>query len=200
MKLFKQDPKQALLGVMPSLAEAIGPFEIVGKVQVRPNSLQRAEDVERRAGVVLIGDAYQSPCPAVGSGIGRILSDVEVLSRLVPSWLATPGMDADKVAQFYGDWEKQRYDDWVLRDARFRRALCSGTGWRWRAYRAQHYYRHRTMWLISRAIGRASPVAASAMAPLRTARQARNDLIRARLALNWMMAKRAVVTAITLLT
>lgn len=200
VKLFKQDPKQALLGVMPSLTEAIGPFEVVSKVQARPNSIQRAENVEQHAGVVLIGDAYQSPCPAVGSGIGRILSEVEVLSRLVPSWLATPGMDANKVAQFYGDPAKRRYDDWVLRDAKFRRALCNGTGWRWRAYRAQHYYRHRTMWLLSRAIGRASPVAASPMAPLRTAWQARNDLIWARWALSWKMTKRAVVTAITLLT
>lgn len=77
---------------MPSLEQTIGPFEVVGKVQMRPNSIHRADNAWQREGVVLIGDAYQSSCPAVGTGIGRILADVEALSRLVPSWLATPGM------------------------------------------------------------------------------------------------------------
>ena len=59
VKLFKRDPKQALLGVMPSLEQTIGPFEIAGKAQVRPNSIHRADNAWQREGVVLIGDAYQ---------------------------------------------------------------------------------------------------------------------------------------------
>ena len=85
VKLFKRDPKQALLGVIPSLEQFIGPFEIIGKVQVRPNSIRRADNAWQREGVVLIGDAYQSSCPTVETGIGRIVADVEALSRLVPS-------------------------------------------------------------------------------------------------------------------
>ena len=196
---FKLNPKQALLDVMPSLERTIGPFEVVGKVQVRPNSIHRAENVQQ-AGVVLIGDAFQSSCPAVGTGIGRILADVEVLRRLVPSWLATPGMGADKVEQFYSDAAKCRFDAQALRDARHRRALCTETSWGWRAYRTQHYYRRRTLGVISRTIRPGRPSLGSSLANARDnhevpwARSCRS------LALAWVGAKRAVMAALALLT
>ena len=200
VKLFKRDPKQALLGVMPSLERTVGPFEVVGKVQVRPNSIHRADNAWQREGVVLIGDAYQSSCPAVGTGIGRILADVEALTRLVPSWLATPGMDISKLAQFYQDPAKQRFDNRAVRDARFRRALCSEAGWRWKAYRTQHHGRRRTLGIISRAIGRDTPAAGSVMDRTQHAAQARVGATRTRLAVTWNVAKRAVAAVITLLT
>lgn len=200
-KLFKRDPKQALLGVMPSLGRTLGPFEIVGKVQVRSNSIQRADDAWQRAGVVLIGDAYQSSCPAVGTGIGRILTDVEALGRLVSSWLTTPGMSVEKLAQFYQDPAKRRFDDQAVRDARFRRALCSETGWRWKAYRTQYYYRRRTLGAVSRAIGRDLPLSGSSvMDPVRHAAKVRSSTGPTRLALSWNATKRAVAAVVTLLT
>ena len=199
VKLFRRDPKQALLGVMPSLQQALGPFEVVGKVQVRPNSIQRAETWQRE-GVVLIGDAYQSSYPAVGTGIGRILADVEALSRLVPSWLATPGMDIEKLAQFYQDPAKQRFDDQAVRNAKFRRALCTEASWRWKAYRTQHYYRRRTLGAISRAVGRDTPSVGGVMDQTQHAARARTDAARARMAVTWNTAKRAVAAMITLFT
>ncbi len=200
VKLFKRDPKQALLGVMPSLERTVGPFEVVGKVQVRPNSIHRADNAWQREGVVLIGDAYQSSCPAVGTGIGRILADVEALTRLVPSWLATPSMGVDKLAQFYQDPAKQRFDNRAVRDARFRRALCSEAGWRWKAYRTQHHGRRRALGIISRAIGRDTPAAGSVMDRTQHAAQARVGAARTRVAVTWNTAKRAIAAVITLLT
>lgn len=197
---FKLNPKQALLDVMPSLERTIGPFEVIGKVQVRPNSIQRAENVRQQAGVVLIGDAYQSSCPAVGTGIGRILADVEVLSRLVPLWLATPGMGADKVEQFYNDGAKCRFDAQALRDARHRRALCTQTGWRWKAYRTQHYYRRRTVGIVSRAIRREMPVSNGAMVGSRHTQKAGEDRLLTSFASSWGAAKRAAAAALAFLT
>jgi len=197
---FKLNPKQALLDVMPSLEQAIGPFEIVGKVQVRPNSIQRAENVRQQAGVVLIGDAFQSSCPAVGTGIGRILADVEVLRRLVPSWLATPGMGADKIEQFYSDPAKCRFDTQALRDTRHRRALCTETSWRWKAYRTQHYYRRRTLGVISRAVRRSTPLLDGATVGPQRNQGAGTDRLPKSLAWSWGAAKRAVMTAMAFLT
>jgi len=199
VKLFKHDPKQTLLGVMPSLGRTIGPFEVVGKVQVRPNSIHRAEAWQRE-GVVLIGDAYQSSCPAVGTGIGRILADVETLNRLVPSWLATPGMGVEKLAQFYQDPTKKHFDDQALRNTKFRRALCSEAGWRWKAYRTQHYYRRRTLGIISRAVGRDVSSMVSVMDGAQHAAKTRNDAVRIRLASSWSATKRAAAAVVTLLT
>ena len=200
VKLFKRDPKPALLGVMPSLQQALGPFEVVGKVQVRPNSIQRADNAWQREGVVLIGDAFQSSCPAVGTGVGRILADVEALSRLVPSWLATPGMGVEKLAQFYQDPAKQRFDDQAVRNAKFRRALCTKANWRWKAYRTQYYYRRRTLGIISRAIGRDTPSAGGVMDQTRHPARARTGAARVRLAVTWNATRRAVAAMITLFT
>ena len=197
---FKLNPKQALLDVMPSLERTIGPFEVVGKVQVRPNSIHRAGNVCQQAGVVLIGDAYQSSCPAVGTGIGRILADVEALRRLVPLWLATPGMGADKVQQFYSDPAKRRFDAQALRDARHRRALCTETSWRWKAYRAQHYCRRRTLGIVSRAIRRDTPLLDGANVEPQRTRRTGTDRLPKGLAWSWGAAKRAVTAALALLT
>jgi len=197
---FKLNPKQALLDVMPSLERTIGPFEVVGKVQVRPNSIQRAENVRQQAGVVLIGDAFQSSCPAVGTGIGRILADVEALSRLVPSWLATPGMGADKVERFYTDPAKCQFDAQALRDTHYRRALCTQTSWRWKAYRTQHYYRRRTLGIISRAVRRDTPLLNGAMVGSRHNQKTRKGRLFNSLARSWGAVKRALMAALALLT
>ena len=102
----------------------------------------------RQAGVILIGDAYQSSCPAVGSGVGRILSDVATLSRVAPAWFATPGMGADKIGQFYADPAKCHVDERAIRDARSRREHCLNTGWEWRARRSVRFQARRVRsWL-----------------------------------------------------
>ena len=197
---FKLNPKQALLDVMPSLERTTGPFEVVGKVQVRPNSIHRAENVQQQAGIVLIGDAFQSSCPAVGTGIGRILADVEALRRLVPSWLATPGMGAEKIEQFYSDPAKCRFDAQALRDARHRRALCTETSWQWRAYRTQHYYRRRTLGAISRTVRREAPMLDGVTVEPQRNQGTGTDRLPKGLAWSWNAAKRAVMAALTFLT
>ena len=57
-----------------------------------------------KPGVVLIGDAFSTSCPAAGTGTGKVFTDVERLCNVyIPRWLATPGMGADKIAAFYAD-------------------------------------------------------------------------------------------------
>jgi 2-polyprenyl-6-methoxyphenol hydroxylase-like FAD-dependent oxidoreductase len=168
VRSFKLDPKAAVLGVMPSLERTIGPFEIVGKVQARPISIERADTVGQQAGVVLIGDAFQTSCPAAGTGIGRILADVEALRRLIPQWLATPGMRADKIAQFYADPAKRRFDAKAIRYSQHRRALCTRRTLGWTMYRKQHYLRRRAQGMVSDAIQREMPRVVSALTALST--------------------------------
>ena len=157
---FKSRPKQAILEVMPQLEQVLGSFEVTGKVQARFNPICRAENV-RQAGIVLIGDAYQSSCPAVGSGINRILSDVATLSRLAPEWFASPGMGADKIGRFYADQMKCQVDEKALCDARSRRELCLNASWDWRARRSLRFQARRTRsWLyeIARSLRPSSAV------------------------------------------
>ena len=163
VKRFREEPKQALLDVMPGLEEAVGSFTISGKVQVRPNSIKRAEHAADHAGVVLLGDAYQTPCPSVGLGVARALTDVEVLSRLVPRWLSTPGMGPDKISHFYKDPAKSALDAKAVQTAIYRRALCTQTSLSWRARRLRVYCTHRGRGMVQ-AIRRDPSRAESALA------------------------------------
>ena len=107
---FRDAPKQTLLDAIPNLQKLTGRFELEGPVKVRPVDLYVTEG-HRQAGVVLVGDAFATSCPAAGTGAGKAFVDVERLCHVyIPHWLTTPGMGADKIATFYDDPVKTAYD------------------------------------------------------------------------------------------
>ena len=136
IRRFLDEPDATLQSAMPGLHKAIGPMTIARPIEVRRNDLRVATNVERD-GIVLVGDAFQTPCPAIGNGIDRILSDVETLERLIPSWLATPGSGADKIAQFYADPVKRAFDAECLRAAHYRRDLSTNDSLGWTLHRVR---------------------------------------------------------------
>jgi 2-polyprenyl-6-methoxyphenol hydroxylase-like FAD-dependent oxidoreductase len=107
---FLADPTAALRRMMPGLTRTYGAIEATGPVQQRPIDLVRIANPVRD-GVVVIGDAFCTTCPGWGTGITKALSDVTVLARHLPGWLATPGMDGAKIAAFYADAAKIAADD-----------------------------------------------------------------------------------------
>jgi 2-polyprenyl-6-methoxyphenol hydroxylase-like FAD-dependent oxidoreductase len=109
-RAFRDNPRDTLFAAMPGLRHFTGDVEIVGKAKVRRTDLYVAEN-HRRGGVVLLGDAFQSTCPAAGNGTTRVMTDVgQLCGTYLPQWLATPGMDASKIAQFYDDPVKRSCD------------------------------------------------------------------------------------------
>jgi 2-polyprenyl-6-methoxyphenol hydroxylase-like FAD-dependent oxidoreductase len=147
---FRTAPRATLLTVMPGLERVLGDFRINGKIQVRMNDLT-VVDACRRDGVVLVGDAFQTSCPAAGTGIGRLLTDVERLCTVhAPGWLATPGMGADKIGAFYDDPVKQASDARALHDAEYRRSVSTELGMRWELHRQQFFLRRRIVGLVSK--------------------------------------------------
>jgi 2-polyprenyl-6-methoxyphenol hydroxylase-like FAD-dependent oxidoreductase len=75
---FRQSPKDVLAKTLPGLMRRLGDFEVVGRVQTWLMDLSVARNVEQ-PGVVLIGDAFQTNCPAAGTGVSRLLVDVELV-------------------------------------------------------------------------------------------------------------------------
>jgi 2-polyprenyl-6-methoxyphenol hydroxylase-like FAD-dependent oxidoreductase len=150
-RAFRDDPKRLLLEVMPGLAHFLPDFEVVGKVQLFMMDLSTVED-HVRDGTVLIGDAFQTSCPAAGTGVSRLLVDVDRLCKTyLPEWLATPGMGADKIARFYADPAKRAADARASRAAEFRRALTIETNLKWELRRREMYLRRRTLgWIAQR--------------------------------------------------
>jgi 2-polyprenyl-6-methoxyphenol hydroxylase-like FAD-dependent oxidoreductase len=139
---LRQNPRPTLLGAMPGLRPYVGDFEVTEPVQNWVMDLYKAENY-CMDGVVLIGDAFQTSCPAAGTGVSRLLKDVDRLLAHAPQWLATPGMEAAKVKTFYDDREKRASDRRALRLAGYRRSLTIGSGFGWEARRRQMYLRRR---------------------------------------------------------
>lgn len=145
---FRRDPLAALLAAMPGLAPRLHGATVSGEVELRATDLY-AIDNPGLEGVVLIGDARRTSCPASGTGISRIIGDVRALAdRFVPDWLET----RSEVSQFYADAVVRRLDADLYRRSMNGRSLATDTGPVWRLKRLAQKIRS--------AFARATPPAA----------------------------------------
>jgi 2-polyprenyl-6-methoxyphenol hydroxylase-like FAD-dependent oxidoreductase len=135
LKQVRTAPEQALLAIMPALRKVIGDFAVIGDVKIRPVDLC-VTNGHQQPGVVLIGDAFATSCPAAGTGTSKVLTDVERLCSIhIPRWLATDGMGQEKIAAFYNDPLKTACDAASLDKAFYLRSLSIETGLAWEARR-----------------------------------------------------------------
>jgi len=132
---LREAPEAALRSLMPRLGQIAGDFKVVGPIKIRPADLYVAEG-HRQPGVVLVGDAFSTSCPAGGTGTDKVFTDVERLCNVhIPTWLTTPGMGLGKIAAFYDDPVKTAVDAWSTRKAFELRALSTASGPTWLARR-----------------------------------------------------------------
>ncbi|WP_217578434.1 FAD-dependent monooxygenase [Mesorhizobium sp. GbtcB19] len=138
VRAFRENPQKMLCELMPEIAPRCGNFAIASEVDVRQVSLTTTQG-HRRDGVVFIGDAFATTCPAQGDGIHRVLTDVDCLaSTHIPAWFATPGMAADKICAFYDDPIKIAADDRAMRASIYARRINTETGLEWRLRRLRN--------------------------------------------------------------
>jgi 2-polyprenyl-6-methoxyphenol hydroxylase-like FAD-dependent oxidoreductase len=138
LRQMKTAPREALEALMPGLRELTGVIE-VSDVKIRPVDLVISTNY-RQAGIVFAGDAFATSCPAAGTGCNKVLTDVELLcNHHIPRWLASDGMDADKVASFYDDPVKIACEEFSRDKAFFLRALSIETGALWQARRTMRF-------------------------------------------------------------
>jgi 2-polyprenyl-6-methoxyphenol hydroxylase-like FAD-dependent oxidoreductase len=137
---FKQAPEQTMRAIMPGLARMMGEFGVRGPVKVRPADLCDNEG-HLQPGIVLVGDAFSTSCPAAGTGATKVFTDVQRLCNVhIPQWLATDGMGADKIARFYRDPEKLECEARSLAKAYHLRSLSIDNGLLWRARRWARFF------------------------------------------------------------
>jgi 2-polyprenyl-6-methoxyphenol hydroxylase-like FAD-dependent oxidoreductase len=124
-----------LFTVMPRLRQFTADCEIAGDIRLRSVDLVVTEK-HRRDGIVLVGDAFGTSCPAAGTGTNKVLTDVERLCNVyLPAWLATPGMKSEKIAAFYDDAVKQASDAYSASRAIQVRSLSTETSLSWKLFR-----------------------------------------------------------------
>jgi 2-polyprenyl-6-methoxyphenol hydroxylase-like FAD-dependent oxidoreductase len=132
---FRQAPERAMLAMMPGLDDMMGEFRVDGAVKIRPADLCVTEG-HIQPGIVLVGDAYSTSCPAAGTGTTKVFTDVERLCNVyIPQWLASEGMAAAKIAEFYRDPVKAACEARCLAKAYHLRSLSIDNGLSWRARR-----------------------------------------------------------------
>ena len=132
---MRRAPVDTLNAALPRLRRITGDFQITGDVKIRPADLYVSAG-HRQAGVVLVGDAFETTCPVTGTGSDKVFTDVERLCNVhIPAWLATEGMDETKVAAFYDDPVKQACDAWSSAKAYNFRSVSIDPGIYWRAQR-----------------------------------------------------------------
>jgi 2-polyprenyl-6-methoxyphenol hydroxylase-like FAD-dependent oxidoreductase len=136
---FVREPRAALERAFPRLTRLIGPIEVVSRVESARVDLFKVER-QPQAGIVPIADAYQSVCPSTGTGLSKVLTDADVLCHeLVPEWLSSPGLDADKAARWFDHPRKLGVDERSLSGAAYRRRSALDASLSWRIHRARVY-------------------------------------------------------------
>jgi len=152
LKAFRTAPKETLLAMMPSLAGLAGDFAVDGFVQIRPVDLYVSTDHEQD-GIVLVGDAFSTSCPAAGTGARKALNDVERLCNYyVRAWLETPGMERQKVAQFYADPVKRACDDFAKDKAFQLKSFSLDPSLTWNLRRWGKFFAQSGRWALREAM------------------------------------------------
>src|ERR1700686_4412362 len=114
LKQLREAPRETLYAMWPGLRKLMGHFTVPDFIKIRPVDLNVTKTYQRD-GIVLVGDAFSTSCPAAGTGARKLLVDVERLCNMhIPRWLATPGMDEAKIASFYDDPVKRACDAYSL--------------------------------------------------------------------------------------
>ena len=156
LREFRDAPRETLAALMPGLARITGAFDVPGAVKIRPADLYVTTGW-RKPGVVLVGDAFSTSCPAAGTGTGKVFTDVERLCNVhVPQWLATRGMGAEKIAAFYEDPVKRAYDAHSAHKAFHLRSLTIDPGLAWEARRWTRFASRAAVGLLRQARARTS--------------------------------------------
>ena len=157
-RAFLIEPRQELARIFPKLTDIIGDYDVVSRVESSRIDLYRMAG-NLRPGVVLLADAYQGVCPTTGTGLSKVLTDVDVLCHdCLPNWLSTPGMGLEKIADFYANTRKREVDRHSLASASFNRQIAISDTFRWRMQRLRRQWTRR---LTSAARGTAFDAAAS---------------------------------------
>jgi 2-polyprenyl-6-methoxyphenol hydroxylase-like FAD-dependent oxidoreductase len=142
LRQFRQAPEETLVAVLPGVAKLAGAFKATGDIKIRPADLYVTKG-HRQAGIVLIGDAFATSCPAAGTGAFKVFTDVERLCNVhIPHWLASHGMGEQKIASFYNDAVKQASDAASAAKAYYLRSYSIEEGLSWRARRLAKFAAH----------------------------------------------------------
>jgi 2-polyprenyl-6-methoxyphenol hydroxylase-like FAD-dependent oxidoreductase len=150
LREFRKSPGRTLQALMPELESMIGAYAIEPRIQIRPVDIFVSKG-HVQPGLVLIGDAYATTCPAAGNGARKAITDAERLCNVyIPQWLATPGMSVAKISEFYSDPAKVACDRFSFDKAFALRSYSIDTSLPWRVRRLARFGLHVVIGIVRR--------------------------------------------------
>jgi 2-polyprenyl-6-methoxyphenol hydroxylase-like FAD-dependent oxidoreductase len=165
LREMRERPNAAMASIMPGLGKLTGRAEVVGPVNIRPADLY-VMHAYLQPGIVLVGDAFATSCPAAGTGCGKVFTDVERLCNIhVPQWMSSGGMGIAKIAAFYADPVKVACDRHSFEWAFGLRSVSIDEGLPWRARRWARFFARLAAGTAREAVARGRTIAASATPP-----------------------------------
>jgi 2-polyprenyl-6-methoxyphenol hydroxylase-like FAD-dependent oxidoreductase len=109
-KQLRDHTLATLVNLFPKLCDFTGEIELDSRIQSVPTNYYRVTGY-RVPGVVLVGDAFQSVSPATGSGLSKVLTDVEcVIDCFLSRWKDYESISARDVMSYYRHREKRGCD------------------------------------------------------------------------------------------
>ncbi len=158
IRQMRRTPEAALDACLPKLRALIGDYKISGDIRIRPIDLYESDNVVQ-PGVVLVGDAFASPCPGSGTGTDKVFTDVAQLCSVhIPNWLATSMAWAPTRSRNITPIRlKLECDAWATGKAFKLRSVTVENSLYWRAQRWARFF-----WPAGRGHGAAGPRDAAA--------------------------------------
>jgi len=137
-RALSREPRTMLARAFPRIDRVLGGLRVTSRVEGQVIDLYTVPGPVRD-GPLLVGDSHQSVCPATGTGLSKVLTDVLVASELVPAWLERGDVDCAAIRAYYEDPRKQRSDGQSLEWAEYRRQVSTETSLRWKLHRLRTY-------------------------------------------------------------
>ena len=123
---LKADALGFLAKIAPGLASVLSRCAMRGRPDLHFIDLYECTNLPVE-GAVLIGDAFRTSCPSVGTGITCALTDVRLLTGQIANWLAgAHPASRENIASFYASPEKLAQDWDAHRQAHRRRRAVRG--------------------------------------------------------------------------
>ena len=132
------DPQVVVDRTLPKLRHLTGPLEQLGKTDAQRIDLYRVRP-SPQGGVVAIGDAHQSVCPATGTGLSKVLTDVQVAGESIPRWLSAGDTGVETLDEYYSDPRKIKCDQDSIAGADYHYSFATNQSFRWHIHRFVRY-------------------------------------------------------------
>jgi 2-polyprenyl-6-methoxyphenol hydroxylase-like FAD-dependent oxidoreductase len=101
VRSFMDDPVAAMERYFPGVTAHTGPFAVCSRPQAVPTEFYRLRRVDV-PGVVVVGDEFQSVSPTTGTGLTKVLADIDVLcNHCAPRWFADRADPRVRIGEFY---------------------------------------------------------------------------------------------------